>query len=192
MESCRLAPGFGEARGKMRMMLDWLDVLNRAVFFFVGALLAAIACVVLIQVVVRFVLTAVGINVVAPWTEELARYLLVWMVFLGAAVGCRKMQLIALTFVIGWVPPLLGRAARLVALGLCLWFFAILVYYGWQFVQIIGRTELSPVMQISKNWIFWAMPVGASLMIVNTLAFVAEAMLPGGDLRATGSLGATE
>ena len=182
----------GEARGKMRMMLGWLDRLNRAVFFFVGALLAAIACVVLIQVVVRFVLTAVGINLVAPWTEELARYLLVWMVFLGAAVGCRKMQLIALTFVIGWVPPLLGRAARLVALGLCLWFFTILVYYGWQFVQIIGRTELSPVMQISKNWIFWAMPVGATLMFVNTLAFVAEAMLPGGDLRATGSLGATE
>jgi TRAP-type C4-dicarboxylate transport system permease small subunit len=192
MESCRLAVILGEARGKMRMMLGWLDRLNRAVFFFVGALLAAIACVVLIQVVVRFVLTAVGINLVAPWTEELARYLLVWMVFLGAAVGCRKMQLIALTFVIGWVPPLLGRAARLVALGLCLWFFTILVYYGWQFVQIIGRTELSPVMQISKNWIFWAMPVGATLMFVNTLAFVAEAMLPGGDLRTTGSLGATE
>lgn len=176
----------------MTMVLDWLDRLNRAVYFLVGALLASIAVVVLIQVAVRFVLTAAGINVVAPWTEELARYLLVWMIFLGAAVGCRKMQLIALTFVIGWVPPVLGRAARLVALALCLWFFAILVYHGWQFVQIIGRTELSPVMQISKNWIFWAMPVGATLMFVNTLAFVAEAMLPGGDLRTTGSLGATE
>jgi hypothetical protein len=34
----------------------------------------------------------------APWTEELARYTLIWMVFLGAAVGVRHSRLIALEF----------------------------------------------------------------------------------------------
>lgn len=176
----------------MRMLFDWLDHLNRAVYYMLGGLLAVISVVVLIQVLVRFVLTAAGINIAAPWTEELARYLLVWMIFLGAGVGCRRMQLIALTFVINWLPPRLGSAARLLALCLCLWLFGILLFYGWQFVRLIGGSEMSPVMQISKSWVYWAMPIGAALMITNTLAFIAEALMPGGDLRATSSLGATE
>jgi TRAP-type C4-dicarboxylate transport system permease small subunit len=176
----------------MRTLFGVLEHVNRAVYYLLGLLLAVISVVVLLQVGVRFVLTAMGVNIAAPWTEELARYLLVWMIFLGAGVGCRRMQLIALTFVIGWLPPWLGRAARLLALALCLWLFGILLIYGWQFMQVIGRSEMSPVMQIGKAWVYWAMPVGAALMIVNTLAFIAEAMLPGGDLRATTSLGATE
>jgi TRAP-type C4-dicarboxylate transport system permease small subunit len=176
----------------MRMVFGILDHVNRAVYYALGLLLAIISIVVLMQVIVRFVLTAAGVNIAAPWTEELARYLLVWMIFLGAGVGCRRMQLIALTFVINWLPPWLGSAARLLALCLCLWLFGILLVYGWQFVQLIGRSEMSPVMQISKSWVYWAMPVGAALMIVNTLAFIAEALMPGGDMRATSSLGATE
>ena len=176
----------------MRIALAALDQVNRAVYAALGALLAVIAAAVLFQVIVRFVLTAAGINISAPWTEELARYLLIWMILLGAGAGCRRMQLIALTFVINWLPARLGGAARLLALALCLWMFCIMLIYGWQFVQVIGRTELSPVMQISKSWVYWAMPAGAALMIVNTLAFIVEAMRPGGDLRATASLGATE
>jgi TRAP-type C4-dicarboxylate transport system permease small subunit len=176
----------------MRTLFGILDHVNRAVYYALGFLLAVIAVVVLLQVGVRFVLTAAGVNIAAPWTEELARYLLVWMIFLGAGVGCRRMQLIALTFVINWLPPWLGSAARLLALCLCLWLFGILLVYGWQFVQLIGRSEMSPVMQISKSWVYWAMPIGAALMIVNTLAFIAEALMPGGDMRATSSLGATE
>jgi TRAP-type C4-dicarboxylate transport system permease small subunit len=174
------------------MLFAMLEHVNRAVYYILGLLLAVISTVVLLQVGVRFVLTAAGINIAAPWTEELARYLLVWMIFLGAGVGCRRMQLIALTFVINWLPARLGSAARLLALCLCLWLFGILLVYGWQFVQLIGRSEMSPVMQISKSWVYWAMPIGAALMIINTLAFIAEALLPGGDLRATTSLGATE
>lgn len=176
----------------MRTLFGLLDHVNRAVYYTLGLLLAVISFVVLLQVLVRFVLTAAGINIAVPWTEELARYLLVWMILLGAGVGCRRMQLIALTFVITWLPSWLGSAARLLALGLSLWLFVILLIYGYQFVQVIGRTELSPVLQISKNWVYWAMPVGAALMIVNTLAFIAEALMPGGDIRATSSLGATE
>jgi TRAP-type C4-dicarboxylate transport system permease small subunit len=175
-------------RSAVRGALAILDRLNAGVYFAIGGLLAVISAVVLLQVIVRFVLTSVGINIAAPWTEELARYLLVWMIFLGAALGCRKMQLISLGFVVTGVPRIAGIAMRVIALALCLLLFALLLRYGTDFVTVIGRTELSPVMQVPKTWVYWAMPAGAALMIANTLAFIAESWLEGRDIRQSGGL----
>jgi TRAP-type C4-dicarboxylate transport system permease small subunit len=175
-------------RSAVRSALGMLERLNTAVYYVIGALLAVISVVVLMQVIVRFVLTSLGVNISAPWTEELARYLLVWLIFLGAAVGCRRMQLISLEFVIKGLPRAVGSAMRQVALVLCLGLFAIMLRFGVQFVQVLGATELSPVMQISMIWVYWAMPVGAALMIVNTLAFMAESWLEGRDIRQSGGL----
>jgi TRAP-type C4-dicarboxylate transport system permease small subunit len=169
-----------------------LDALNRAIYYLVGALLAVITVVVFIQVLVRFVLTHAGLNISAPWTEELARFLLVWLVFLGAAVGCRRMQLISLDFVVKAVPGIAGRLLRYLALALCLWLFVLMVRYGTQFVTIIGRTEMSPVMQVSKAWVYWAMPVAAVLMIINTCAFALEAFLEGRDIRDAATIADTD
>jgi TRAP-type C4-dicarboxylate transport system permease small subunit len=190
----RLAKGWGvwNLKAAVRSTLALLERLNTAAYYLIGGILALISVVVLVQVLVRFVLTHLGLNISAPWTEELARFLLVWLIFLGAAVGCRRMQLISLDFVLKALPGLIGQAARYIALGLCLYLFMLLVIYGHQFVRIIGATELSPVMQISKSWVYWAMPVGGALMIINTLAFIAEALVDGKDIRAAGGIADTD
>jgi TRAP-type C4-dicarboxylate transport system permease small subunit len=175
-------------RTMVRGVLGIVDRLNAVVYHAIGGLLAAIAIVVLMQVIVRFILTNLGINIAAPWTEEMARYLLVWLIFLGAAVGCRKMQLISLEFVVKGLPRVVGVLVRHVALVLCIGLFLLMIRYGTDFVTIIGRTELSPVMQIPKTWVYWAMPVGAALMTLNTLCFIAENWLEGRDIRQSGGL----
>lgn len=175
-------------RSAVRTALGMLDRVNVGAYYLVGGLLAAISVVVLLQVIVRFVLTNLGINVAAPWTEEMARYLLVWLIFLGAGIGCRRMQLISLGFVVAWMPRMLGIVVRYLALILCIGMFILMVRYGYQFVAVLGTSELSPVMQIPKTWVYWAMPVGAVLMILNTLAFIADNWLAGGDIRHSGGL----
>jgi TRAP-type C4-dicarboxylate transport system permease small subunit len=175
-------------RSAIRSTLGVLDRLNAVIYLGIGGLLAMIVIVVLLQVIVRFVLTSLGINIAAPWTEEMARYFLIWLIFLGAAVGCRKMQLISLEFVTKGTPAAVGMTMRYVALVLCLVLFLIMLRYGVEFVQVIGRSEMSPVMQIPKTWVYWAMPAGAALMIVNTLAFIAESWVEGRDIRQSGGL----
>lgn len=169
-----------------------IDLLNRAVYYLVGIGLMVITVVVFWQVTIRFVLTAAGINISHPWTEEVARYVLIWCIFLGAAVGCRKSQLISLEFVIRAVPGLVGQAMRYLALIACFALFLLLINVGHQFVVIIGRTELSPVMQISKTWVYWAMPIGAGLMAINTLALMLEAITTRTDIRDIGGLSGTD
>ncbi|OLC39419.1 MAG: hypothetical protein AUH81_01710 [Candidatus Rokubacteria bacterium 13_1_40CM_4_69_5] len=47
-------------------------------------------------------------------------------------------------------------------------FSLVLVDQGWAFVEL-GRVQQTPVMGISKAWIYAAMPVGGALMLLYSL-----------------------
>jgi TRAP-type C4-dicarboxylate transport system permease small subunit len=47
----------------------------------------------------------------------------------------------------------------------------------------LGRSERSPVLGITRDYVYWAMPVGMVLMILNSLALIAETILEGRDIR---------
>jgi TRAP-type C4-dicarboxylate transport system permease small subunit len=166
----------------LRHLVAAIDLLNKCVTLIVGALLMLVAAAVLWQVTVRFVLTAAGINISAPWTEELARYALIWMVFLGAGVGVRHAQMIALEFGVRKLPDRAGVVVRYLSIALAVAFFVLLIWVGLKFVDL-GRSETSPVLGITKDLVYWAMPVGAALMIVNSMALVVDTVLKGRDIR---------
>lgn len=150
-----------------------IDAVNTAVFYLVGLLMAGMCLAALLQVLVRFVLTRAGLTLSVPWSEEVGRYLMIWLIFLGAAFACRRAQMIALTFVTGRVPQYLQRYVDLAGALICLAFFLLLIRVGWQAVQF-GWIERSPVLQIPKAWVYLAMPVGAALMAVNTVTLLVE------------------
>ncbi len=159
-----------------------MDRVNTGLTLIVGLLLAFVAFCVMFQVLVRFVLTAAGINISAPWTEELARYTLIWMVFLGAAIGVRHARMIALEFGIRKLPAKAGVPLRYAVMLMCMAFFGLLVWVGLDFLEL-GRTERSPVLGIRKDYVYWAMPVGMALMILNSLALIAETLSLDRDIR---------
>lgn len=159
-----------------------MDGINTLVTAIVSALLAIVALAVMTQVLVRFVLTAAGINISAPWTEELARYTLIWMVFLGAAVGVRHARMIALEFGVRKLPARAGVPIRYAVMIMSIAFFGLLFWVGLDFLEL-GRSETSPVLGITKDRVYWAMPVGMVLMILNSLALIAETIVEGRDIR---------
>ena len=72
--------------------------------------------------------TRYALNDSASWTEEIARYLLICVVFVGAAVNVRKDNHIQVDFFYRFMPRWLGRtmstavdAARIAFLGYCAW-----------------------------------------------------------------------
>jgi TRAP-type C4-dicarboxylate transport system permease small subunit len=169
----------------LRATLWLVDRLNLLLTYAIGLLLAVMTAAVFTQVMVRFVLTTAGINISAAWTEELARYALIWIVFIGAGIGCRRRQLISLEFVVRALPSLPGQGVVHLGLLLCLGFFGLLISVGLAFMEL-GEVETSPVMQIPKAWVYAAMPAGAALMILNTAALMAETLLDRRDIRTVG------
>lgn len=156
--------------GARWMVIGAVDRVNWGIGYLIALALAIMAVCTFLQVVVRFVLPKIGLVVSVPWTEEVARYLMIWTVFLGAAIGVRRGQLIALEFFVRSLPDAFTRVVRAAVTVLCLSFFVMLIWVGVRFTSW-GLTEYSPVMTIPKAWVYASLPASAVLMIANTLAF---------------------
>lgn len=152
-----------------RLFLSALDVVNRVVCWIVGLLFAAATLSVLLQVCVRFILPKLGMVVAAPWTEELARYLVTWSVFLGVGVLCRNARLIAVEIFTVVLPA--GKVVKITGVLVSMVFFVILVQAGFAWTSM-SAIELSPVMRIPMTWFAASMPVGSVLASINLVGFL--------------------
>jgi TRAP-type C4-dicarboxylate transport system permease small subunit len=91
------------------------------------------------------------------WTEELSRFLFIWMVMLGAMIGVRE----ATHFEVDVWPELKPRAAallRIVSNVFVLVFALVFAWWGWQFVQF-GWNQTSELAELPMVYIFAAWPV---------------------------------
>jgi len=157
----------------MNSLIKTTDLLNIAFGWIAGVFMAVATLAVLAQVFIRFFLPLIGIAVSAPWTEEVARYLMIWVVFLGVAVLCRSFRMIAVEMVVVSVPAKAGITLRLLAVAICIMFFLVVAIVGFGWTSMSG-IEFSPVMRIPMTWVYMAMPVGALVAIFNLLIFTAE------------------
>lgn len=155
-----------------------VDQLNRGVELTLALMLAIMAVVVLIQVLVRFVFEQFSV----PWSEEVAKYLMIWLTFLGGAVAVRKGKLIAIDSLILVLPEQAGKVVKWAAHLISLAFYGLLVWIGWEWV-LFGLTETAPVMKISKAYVYAAMLIGSALMVINTIAYLWEVVGSEADIR---------
>jgi TRAP-type C4-dicarboxylate transport system permease small subunit len=151
----------------------FVDRMNAAIRLSIAGLLAAMCACALLQVLVRLALDFFKLDFSVPWSEELARYAMIWLIFLGAAHACRRSQLISLTIVVERVPPQVRQVASVLAALVCIAFYAMLIKVGFTAIRA-GAVEMSPVLQFPKAYVYAAMPIGAAAMILNTLAMLAE------------------
>ncbi|HEX8012162.1 MAG TPA: TRAP transporter small permease [Casimicrobiaceae bacterium] len=91
------------------------------------------------------------------WTEEMARFLFIWMIMLGAMVGIRD----ASHFEVDVWPELKPRAnalLRIVSHVFVLVFALIFIWYGIEFVQF-GWNQSSELAEMPMVFIFVAWPL---------------------------------
>jgi len=148
--------------------VDRIDRLSRRVNAAVEMLLAALGgtmvLVVAVQVFCRYLL-----NHSLFWSEELARYLLVWLTFLGATVAYRRGLHPSVDVLYARAAPGPARAMRLVAALAALLLFGVMTVGGAQFAHFI-RTQISPALQVPKWTVMLVVPLSGALLILHTLA----------------------
>lgn len=160
-----------------------VDRLNRFAVISLSAAFAVMTLSIFLQVLVRFVFTAMEIRMSVPWTEELARYLMIWSVFIGGAVAVRTDKLIALEVLIHSLPARLGKILKTGAHLLTMVFFGYLLYLGLEFALNQGGRQTSPVMGIPMLAVYLSMPIGALLGALNLLTLFIEVYLKKSDIR---------
>lgn len=142
--------------------------LNRLAEWAMVALLAALTLLVGAQIAGRFLF---GYSIF--WSDELARFLLVWAAFLGMSVGVRRGSHPAVDSLVRALPRGAARVAFWAAAACSLLFFLVMAGYGTLLVQ---RTwfQRSPSLGIRMGLPYLAVPVAGILMGLHTIALACK------------------
>lgn len=127
---------------------DWLGV---ALFWVLGLI-------VFYQFFTRYVL-----NDSAAWTEEIARYFLIGMVFVGAAVGVRKNNHIQVDYFYRVLPRRLMRVMSTLVDAVRISFFIACVVMTGQLIMKIGSSRMA-VVELPMGLVYGVVMLGFALM----------------------------
>lgn len=146
-----------------------------------GVLIAIVSVLLVLmtaQIVMRY-----GFNASLLWAEELCRYMLIWLGFMGVAVAYERGEVAALTF----ISNVLSRRPALVlaifttalSLAMCL----LLVFYGFRFADLAGNSRIPAFRFILDDifganapqaptvfWVYIALPIGMGLVALRLAA----------------------
>ena len=126
-------------------------------------LVVAMTVVVFLQIFYRYVLTQP-----LYWSEELARYLFVWLSILGATLGLQRSGHFGLDILFLKLP---GKGRRYTKFLIHLLMGVVILVILIQGITLVQKTALqdSPAMEIPMSWAYACLPIGAALMAVHLL-----------------------
>jgi len=126
--------------------------------------------VLLLQVFARYV-----VQVSIPWTEEIARYLLVFMTFTGAALALREKQHIAITFLLERLPDTPRICLELLFDVVIMLFLGAVFRGSLNMVQLTWETPAGTIPWITTGKLYLVLPFATLLMLGYLLAQVFRA-----------------
>lgn len=135
---------------------------------FVGQTLSALCLIVVLvsifaQVFCRFLL---GFSL--TWSEEVGRYLLIWISFTGFGVLAKEKMMISIVVVVDLLPAKLKIVAKILADLLSITFMGVVCYYGFLLVEIT-MIQLTVVTEIPMGYVYLIIPIGAAFYIIHTI-----------------------
>ncbi|MDM0017580.1 TRAP transporter small permease [Variovorax saccharolyticus] len=119
---------------------------------------------VLYQFVTRYVM-----NDSAAWTEEIARYLLVGVVFVGAAIGVAKNNHIQVDFFYRHMPPAMCRVMGILVDLVRTLFFVAAVIMTAQMMAKIGNNASMTIVDLPMNIVYGVCLFGFLAMLVRSI-----------------------
>lgn len=150
------------------------DTINKVCLTICVALLGAMVVVTFVQIVCRVFFTALS------WSEELARYFLIWASLLGAGCVYKSGSNIAVLFVQGLLPEKLKTFARILVHVLCGIFFILVIYHGFRYMGMMG-TQKSAALHVTMKYMYMAIPLGCGIMGIHALDAILHEVFQKGD-----------
>jgi len=145
---------------KFKTLVDKINVVLVKIVTVLFVLMS-IAC--FVQILFRYAL-----KLPLPWTEELARFLFVWVVFIGGAVDVKGKVHVGIDNFVEKLKLKPKRMVYTISYMLCIVMSAVISYYGFIVVQrMVGQA--SPAMRISMSYVYLAIPLG---FLVSALNFI--------------------
>lgn len=130
-----------------------------------GYLLLVVATLVMVTSILLQVFFRYVMNSPLYWSEEIARYAFVWLVFIGAAIASKRGTHIGVDYFVMHLPELPKKFLAIFVNLLVLAFIAYVIYMSMGVIKS-NMTQLSPAIRIPMGYVFMAIPIGFSISFV--------------------------
>lgn len=145
---------------------------NKFISVFITTVFSLMTVIIFVQVVCRYVLQDS-----LSWSDELARYLFIWLTFLGASVAFHEDTHIKVTYFVDMIRNAKLRAVVYTLADMaCLWLLWVFVKDGFVVssrVLALGQTS-SSMEFIPVGLIYLAVPLGSLFMALNIIQHALE------------------
>lgn len=121
-----------------------------------------------VQVILRYLFSSS-----LSWSEELARYLFVWLMWFGVSYAARNRTHLRITVIRDKLPPKGARYMELVVTLVWLGFGLFVVFKGIGMVQSILRfKQVSAALGLPMQYAYLGVPLGAGLMSIRLIEVI--------------------
>ena len=154
----------------MKVLSAASTYVNKLVEATVFAMLAVMVIVISAAVFWRYVL-----NDSLSWSEELGRYLLVWISFLGASIGTYKAEHISISVVTDRLPSGLRWWTRLATDLMIAVFLSVILYQGIKILPAMA-VRIAPTLGLRMSVVYIVLPLSSAVMLLHMVARCAATM----------------
>ncbi|UWU94505.1 TRAP transporter small permease [Bradyrhizobium sp. CB1015] len=127
------------------------------------AIFWVMALAVFLQFFTRYVL-----NDSYAWTEEIATYCLIGVVFIGASMCVRLSRHIQVDLVYRYLPHAVGRVLSTAIDLIRIAFFGYAIKLVWVYIRIIGDEQMTTI-NLPKDYVYYAVLLGFVLMFARSV-----------------------
>ncbi|NMC31176.1 MAG: TRAP transporter small permease [Veillonellaceae bacterium] len=148
----------------MKSLIDNIyKALETVIRYMVLVLLGLMVVIVFANVVTRYYL-----HFSLAWSEEVTRFMLVWLVFLGSFLAYINDEHLGLDILVKKLPPLVRKIVLVFTNALVI-FALYAVLEGGYLMMIANFDWLSPAAEIPQGYVYIVIPISCALMIFQTL-----------------------
>ena len=145
-----------------------------------------LVCMLSIMVIMVFgnVVLRYGFNSGIISSEELSRFLFIWITFLGAVIAMRENAHLGLDSLVRML-PLVGKKACFALSNALMLVCCVLMFYGTWKQHTINATTLSPVVELPMSWVYgvgYIASVAMGLLILGKLVQLVRGQISESDL----------
>lgn len=112
--------------------------------------------------------TRYALNDSYAWTEEIATYCLIAVVFIGSAMCVRLSRHIQVDLLFRYLPYRPARALSTAIDAIRIAFFAYAIKLVWVFIEVIGDERMTTI-KFEKKWVYYLVLLGFVLMLLRSI-----------------------
>lgn len=147
-------------------ILKWLD--DNIELYLCVFLMSFMTLLIFVQVVMRYVF-----NNSLSWSEELARYVFIWLIYIGISYGCKLRKHIKIDAALYLFPKKARRYVVLIGDLLFIVFALYITYTGFNYAMAQVQYDMrSPALKIPFQYIYLSTVVGFGLAIIRQIQAV--------------------